>query len=136
MIVNTAYHFMGKKGPAVNPNIWENGVVNYPYTLSGAAAFEPSANRFYIGSGNNVVFTLPLKNFTKITFNIVAGTGAIEQMTVSVVKNGQLVVRTKYLPSAVPSDIVFNIPADQQVDDTQIRVACNSRVYLQSGVMS
>ena len=23
MIVNTAYPFMGKKGPAVNPNIWE-----------------------------------------------------------------------------------------------------------------
>lgn len=136
MIVNTAYPFMGKKGPAVNPNIWENGVVNYPYTGTGAAVFDPAANRFYIGPGNYVTFTLPLKNFSKITFNIVAGTGAIERMTVSVIKNGQVVAYTKYFPSADPKDIVYNIPVDYQENDTQIRINSNGRVYLLSGVMS
>lgn len=77
MIVNTAYPFMGKKGPAVNPNIWENGVVNYPYVLSGAGAqWVPNLNRFTVSSPNDVTFTLPLKKFTKIQFNVAANDGS------------------------------------------------------------
>ena len=39
MIVNTAYPFMIEKKPKANPNLWENGVVNYPYTVTGDAVF-------------------------------------------------------------------------------------------------
>ena len=46
MIVNTAYMYMGEKGPSVNPNIWEGGTVNYPYQVYGYSSFEPDNSRF------------------------------------------------------------------------------------------
>ena len=66
MIVNTAYPFMGKKSPTVNPNIWGDGVVNYQF--SGTANWQPANNRFQFYVGYKLNFVLPLSGFTKLRF--------------------------------------------------------------------
>ena len=134
MIVNTAYPFMGKKGPAVNPNIWENGVVNYPYVLSGFGAhWEQNLNRFAISSPNNVKFTLPLKNFTKIQFNVAANDG-----------NGRLRIYIgsdtstlqEFNVGSSRKTIEYSIPAQYQSDNTEITFsAYRFTIYAYSGVM-
>ena len=134
MIVNTAYPFMGKKGPEVNPNIWENGVVNYPYVLSGAGVqWDPNLNRFIVSSPNDVTFTLPLKKFTKIQFNVSANN-----------KSGILQIyikddadpRQQFDVGFSQKTIEYNIPAKYQSDNTEIILhAARFTIYANSGLM-
>ena len=37
MIVNTAYIYMGNGGAAVNPNLWQDGVSNYPVEFNNSS---------------------------------------------------------------------------------------------------
>lgn len=134
MIVNSAYMYMGKKGPAVNPNIWENGVVNYPYVLSTSGAYwGPNLNRFTITSPNNVTFTLPLKKFTKIQFNVSStdGDGLLQ-----IYIKGDTTTRQEFSVGYNQKTIDYNIPAKYQSDNTEIVfVAARYTIYAHSGTM-
>lgn len=135
MIVNTAYPFMGKKGPAVNPNIWENGVVNYPYVLSGAGAqWVPNLNRFTVSSPNDVTFTLPLKKFTKIQFNVAANDGS--GLLQIYIKGDAAATRQEFNVGYSQKTIEYNIPAKYQSDNTEIVFhAARFTIYAYSGTM-
>lgn len=136
MIVNTAYMYMGKKGPSVNPNIWEGGTVNYPYNTTGYAEFIASENRFVLGGGESLVLTLPLKKFTKITFVANSVGGLTRDSTISVIKNGVEGGKQLFKPSTYPGSVVFNIPAEYQEDNVQVKILAGSNLSLLSGVMS
>lgn len=136
MIVNTAYMYMGKKVPTVNPNIWESGTVNYPYNTSGNASFIASENRFVLGGADSLVFTLPLKKFTKITFSAASLGGLTRDSIISVIKNGLEGGKQLFKPNTFPSPVVFNIPAEYQEDNVQVKILAGSNISLTSGVMS
>ena len=138
MIVNTAYMYMGKKGPSINPNIWEGGTVNYPYQVYGYSSFEPDKSRFNVATESSVSFTLPLKKFTKITFGVQKSTGRQTNLNFSLVKNGVSGGGKSFTISDDTHLIVFDIPAEYQDDDVTVRIKAGSRnsVYLLSGVMS
>ena len=134
MIVNTAYPFMGKKGPAVNPNIWENGVVNYPYEFSSSAAqWYPNLNRFSIPSPVDVTFTLPLKKFTKIQFNVSANdaNGGLR-----IYVKGDTTTIQEFNVGYSQKTVVYNIPAKYQSDNTEIVLRSTLwTIHAYSGVM-
>jgi len=134
MIVNTAYPFMGKKGPTVNPNIWENGVVNYPYVLSGAGAqWVPNLNRFTISSPDDVKFTLPLKKFTKIRFSVAANDG---DGLLQIYIKSDTTTRQEFNVGYSQKTIEYNIPEQYQSDNTEITFrAARFTIYVYSGVM-
>lgn len=136
MIVYPAYIHMGKKAPTINPNIWESGTVNYPYNTSGGASFIASENRFVLAGGDSLIFTLPLKKFTKITFSAVSGGGLVRDSIISVIKNGVESGKQLFKPSTYPGPVVFNIPAEYQADAVQVKILAGSNIYLISGVMS
>ena len=135
MIVNSAYMYMGKKGPAVNPNIWENGVVNYPYDLtSSATQWVPNLNRFTIPSPTDVIFTLPLKKFTKIQFNV-AATGGDGLLQIYV--KSDTTTRQEFNVGYSQKTVEYNIPAKYQSDNTEIVLrAARYTIYAYSGVMA
>ena len=138
MIVNTAYMYMGEKGPSVNPNIWEGGTVNYPYQVYGYSSFEPDNSRFKVAAGESVTFTLPLKKFTKITFVVQAPAGRQGNCSFLLRKNGASGGLQTFIPSTAAQSIVVNIPAEFQDDDVIVSCTAYNRnnLYLLSGVMS
>ena len=138
MIVNTAYMFMGEKGPSVNPNIWEGGTVNYPYQLYGYSRFEPENSRFMVAADDSVTFTLPLKKFTKITFIVQAPSGRQGNCTFWLRKTGANAWYMSFTPSTTAQSIVVNIPAEFQDDNVIVESHSSSmnNLYLLSGVMS
>ena len=137
MIVNTAYMYMGKNGPSVNPNIWEGRTVNYPYQVYGYSRFEPDNSRFMVAADNSVTFTLPLKKFTKITFVVQAPQGRLGNCVFWLRKNGASSSQP-FTPSTTAESKVFIIPAEFQDDDVIVEMQSYSRnnLYLLSGVMS
>ena len=106
MIVNTAYPFMIEKKPEANPNLWENGVVNYPYTVTGDAVFESKKNRFRITSDNAVRITIPVKGFSKIKIRANA-TYAGAYIKFSIPRNQNEITVSL---SSSEKEIVYNIP--------------------------
>lgn len=136
MIVNPAYIHMGEKAPAVNPNVWEVGKVNYPYGASANVEFQSSQGKFIArGVGQAITFTLPLKEFTKLTINAVGVAGDIHFSVqvfgdASTVKNSPTILNT-------PVNFVYNIPAAYQKDDVRITLrVINGTAQFNSMVMS
>ena len=119
MIVNPDYIHMGEIAPAANPNVWEVGKVNYPYTASASAEFRSTLGIFVaFGSNQTIIFTLPLKKFTKLTINAVGTTSDI-QYSVQVF-NDASTVKTSPVIKFSPVDFVYNIPAAYRKDDVRI----------------
>ena len=134
MIVNTAYPFMGKNGPAINPNIWENGVVNYPY--SGNAQFQAQDNRFYFYAGYREYFTLPLKNFTKIVFSV-RGSGSSNCLATIYIDGDATATKKEYTFGLSDRNIEYEIPESHRNDNTVVVFyATRSAQYVNAGVMS
>lgn len=118
MIVYPDYiHFKKEPIPTANPNVWENGVVNYPYTTSPGARFEKAQNRFYMTLNQYAIFTLPLKGFKKITIRA-EGTSTGRSVSIKVLN----VPATEKTFSGFyhAQDFTYDIPADYQKDDVQI----------------
>ena len=68
MIVNTAYIYMGNGGTPVNPNLWQDGVSNYPVELTNSSI---SADGLLLKSSTATKSTatfseLQLTNFTNL----------------------------------------------------------------------
>ena len=121
MIVNPSYIYMGDSKPTINPVIFENGIVNYPYTLtSGSAKWEPQFNKFYISEGGSVTFTLPLKKIKSITFT---AERLYSTANVSISIPGAAGTTQTY--SVFDRiNIVYNVPDRWQLNDTKIQVKC------------
>ena len=73
MIVNTAYIYMGVGGGGggggetpVNPNLWQDGIANYPVELTDAAISSAGLN-FISKPGAATFSELPLTYFNKLT---------------------------------------------------------------------
>lgn len=134
MIVNVAYPFMGEKGPAVNPNIWGNGVVNYPYTFSGSGAtWDKYYNRFTLHSPNDVTFTLPLKTFTKIQFNVATSDGS---GVIRIYVKGDTTTLQTFNVGTSAQNIEYNIPPKYRTDNVEIVLhAYRYTTYAYAGVM-
>ena len=137
MIVNTAYMYMGKTTPKTL-NIWEGGVVNYPYRIFSSTSqskFIANENKFYVYRDDTVRFTLPLTNFTKITFEVYSGAGtAYGSVTIG---NKKSDFRTPGAPTV--GTFVFDIPAEYQKDNVLVDIRCTaggSGMYVVSGVIS
>lgn len=80
MIVNTAYPFMGEKGPSVNPYLWQDGVSNYPVQFTRANI---SIEGLKINSnGGSATFSeMTLTKFTSLT---ITGEGSANMGSVAV----------------------------------------------------
>lgn len=121
MIVNTAYPFMIEKKPAANPNLWENGVVNYPYTVTGDAVFQSASNRFHLKSNTAVRITIPVKGFSKIKIRA-TGSYAGAALKVSIPRNQN---EMSISLSSSEKEIVYNIPDSvKNLADAELQMLC------------
>ena len=68
MIVNTAYIYMGG-GAAVNPNLFQDGVSNYPVVFTNGSSI--SSEGVILKSRGSATFSeLPLTDFNSLTLSV------------------------------------------------------------------
>ena len=133
MIVNTAYIYMGVGGgtPA-NPNLWQDGVSNYPVTLTDA---EISSGGLILKRNGAATFSeLPLTGFNNLTISLTPNSNT--QMFGAVVKikfinsAGEL-LGTETADFGRPSgespvNKTVNIPSSAKIQSAKISITNNS----------
>lgn len=131
MIVNPAYIYMAEKIEPTNPIIWDGCPVNYTYRTSNAD-FISISNRFDIRAQGYVDFTLPLKGYTKVSFQV-AGVG---DFTIGVA-NAPETTKTYTLENGPVLTHVFDIPTAHRKNGVAIRIKNSNQgiCYAYSGKM-
>ena len=141
MIVNPSYIYAGPEIAPADPNVFVNGVVSVPYSLSGGAAYQDATKRFAIPSSGFVKFTIPAKSYknVKITMNrsYYGSSGTTAAITFAAKTGDSTVVnRTVYDPK---SDHNIPIPENFQINDLDLTIQCatsGSTLYLYEIVLS
>lgn len=122
MIVYPAYIYMTEKIEPTNPVIWSGGTVNYPYKTTNADFI---SNRFNIRAQGYVDFTLPLKGYTKVSFQV-SGSGAF---TIGVATAPET-TKTYTLESGPIPTLVYDIPTGYRKNGVVIRIKNNTNQYI------
>ena len=69
MIVNTAYIYMGSGGAPVNPNLWQDGVSNYPVVFTKGSSISANGLALPKDGGAATFSELQLTGFNSLTIN-------------------------------------------------------------------
>lgn len=126
MIVNTAYIYMGG-GAAVNPNLWQDGVSNYPVEFTDSSI--SSEGLLLSGRGNATFSELPLAGFNSLILygssNVFNGSTSctIEFFNSTGQSLGTEMVK---FSKSVESKTV-NIPSAAKIENAKIKMTNNAR---------
>lgn len=118
MIVYPAYIYLSKeKETPANPNLWENGVINYPVVKSPNATFIPQQNIFHMTYKQYVIFTLPLKQFSKLTIRA-RGDSNGYQLSVKIFNESS--TEKLFQLGVLDQNYVYDIPESYRKNDVQV----------------
>ena len=143
MIVNTAYIYMGSGGgggtPA-NPNLWQDGVANYPVEFTNNSSIKPKyMNLTYTGSAT--FSELPLTGFNSLTISKY-GDGFIPNIPIKIEffnGSGQLLGTETVTFAYSTTTQSVNIPSAAKIQNAKIRMTnenSNRIINLSSAVLS
>ena len=142
MIVNTAYIYMGSGGggePA-NPNLWQDGVANYPVTFTKNSSI--SSDGVLLAEGGSATFSeLQLTGYNSLTISRVTGPFAAPiDITIEFLNSeGHLLGKeTAAFTSNMKSQTV-NLPGSAKIQNAKIRMKNTSKlipVTLSSALLS
>ena len=149
MIVNTAYIYMGVGGggggtPA-NPNLWQDGVANYPVEFTKNSSIKPK----YLSliSGGSATFSeLLLTGFNSLTITVYQGGNTYFNIPIKIEffnSSGQLLgtetATFTYSSSSTPQPQTVNIPSAAKIQNAKIRMTnenSTKNINLSSAVLS
>lgn len=117
MIVYPDYILLSKKEEPANPNLWGNGVINYPVVQSQNAKFIPQQNIFYMPYRQYVIFTLPLKQFSKLTIRA-RGDSNGYQLSVKIFNDNP--TEKLFQLGTMEQNYVYDIPEQYRKNDVQV----------------
>ena len=144
MIVNTAYIYMGSGGggggtPA-NPNLWQDGVANYPVEFTKNSSIKPK----YLSliSGGSATFSeLLLTGFNSLTISKY-GDGFIPNIPIKIEffnSSGQLLGTETVTFAYSTTTQSVNIPSAAKIQNAKIRMTnenSSKNINLSSAVLS
>lgn len=145
MIVNTAYIYMGAGGGGgtpVNPNLWQDGVANYPVEFTNSSISSDGLN-LKKSTGVATFSELQLTGFNSLTISpppnpvFVDIPIVIEFFNSAGQKLGTETVTFKFGEGAQPQTV--NIPSSAKIQNAKIRIKNNSRnasITLSSALLS
>lgn len=146
MIVNTAYIYMGIGGGGgggdtpVNPNLWQDGVANYPVTFTTHSSI--SSDGVLLANGGSATFSeLQLTDYNSLTISrVLGGFAAPVDIKIEFLNGeGQLLGKetAAFKNSMEPQTV--NIPGSAKIQNAKIRMTNTSKmspVTLSSAVLS
>ena len=142
MIVNTAYIYMGSGGggePA-NPNLWQDGVSNYPVTFTQHSSI--SSDGLLLAEAGSATFSeLQLTGYNSLTISRVTAAFAYPvDITVEFLNSeGNLLGKETAAFKADTKPQTVNIPGSAKIQNAKIRMKNASKTFpvtLSSAVLS
>ena len=126
MIVNTAYIYMGSGGggtPA-NPNLWQDGVANYPVVFTNSSITADGLN-FVTRPGDATFSELPLTYFNRLTLSgRMTNSGASKAKIKIEFYSGDNVLiettTTEFLRSE--KSVAVDIPSSAKIQNAKIKI--------------
>ena len=127
MIVNTAYIYMGSGGgggePA-NPNLWQNGVSNYPVELTNSS-ITAAGLTFITGLGDATFSELPLTHFNRLTLTgrITSGPSRTSEISIEFYSSDNVLIgtTTAKFPKSETS-VAVDIPSSAKIQNAKIKI--------------
>jgi len=127
MIVNTAYIYMGG-GAAVNPNLWQDGVSNYPAALN-KSKITTDGLVFTNAAGTAIFSDLTLTHFNSLKLSGRAtGPTITAKVTIDVEFRGaddNLLGSSTATFSRSGETVSLTIPSSAKVSNAKIKIAKN-----------
>lgn len=123
MIVNTAYIYMGSGGAVVYPNLWQDGVANYPVEFTNSSI--SSDGLILPSNGSAATFSeLPLSDFNSLTLT---GNASPAFRTTKIVieffnSAGQSLGKETMSFSTSYKTLTVNIPSSAKLKDAKIKI--------------
>ena len=140
MIVNTAYIYMGSGGAQVNPNLWQDGVANYPVEFTKNSSIKP--RYLSLISGGSATFSeLLLTGFNSLTISKY-GDGFIPNIPIKIEffnSSGQLLGTETVTFTYSTTTQSVNIPSAAKIQNAKIRMTnenSSKNINLSSAVLS
>lgn len=139
MIVNTAYIYMGVGGgggggggtPA-NPNLWQDGVSNYPVAFTKGSSISADGLKLPKNSGAATFSELQLTGFNSLTISV--NTRVVIDIPIKIEflnSAGQLLgtetVTFKGSQSGTPAPQTVNIPSSAKIQNAKISMTNTSK---------
>ena len=127
MIVNTAYIYMGSGGgggePA-NPNLWQNGVSNYPVEFTNSS-IKPDGLKFITKQGDATFSELPLTYFNRFTLTgrITSGPTRTTEIGIEFYSSDNVLIgtTTAEFPKSEKS-VTVDIPSSAKIQNAKIKI--------------
>ena len=154
MIVNTAYIYMGVGGggggggggdtPA-NPNLWQDGVANYPVEFTNNSSISSEYLDLTRGGGSAAFSELLLTDFNNLTITVYQGGNMYSNIVIKfefLNSSGQLLgtetAKFTYGPTFTTPPKTVNIPSAAKIQNAKIRMKNSSSkdVKFASAVLS
>lgn len=149
MIVNTAYIYMGVGGGGgggggdtpVNPNLWQDGVSNYPVTFTKESSISSDGVLLTRNEGSATFSELQLTGYNSLTLSRVIGSIAapINIKIEFLNSEGQLLGKATAAFKDDTQPKTVNIPGSAKIQNAKIRMTNTSRtlpVTLSSALLS
>ena len=145
MIVNTAYIYMGSGGGGTqaNPDLWKDGVSNYPVVFTNSSISASGLN-FTSKQGDATFSELPLKYFDGLTLlGSATGPGITAKVEISIefysVNNVLIGTRSATFAKSRNS-VAVDIPSSAKMQNAKIKITkaatYNYTLTLSSAVLS
>ena len=149
MIVNTAYIYMGVGGggggggtPA-NPNLWQDGVSNYPVVFTGDGSISSGGLNFILTPGDATFSELPLKSFNSLTLSgrtTAQGLNPKVEISIEFYSDDNVLIGTRSATfSKSGNSVTVDIPSSAKIQNAKIKIKKAAYGYpstLSSAVLS
>lgn len=141
MIVNTAYIYMGG-GAAVNPNLWQDGVANYPVEFTKDSSISSNGLKLTSKGGTATFSELPLTGFNSLTISKFEGSLIFTEIKFTIEffnSAGQLLGTETAAFSPQVNTNTVNIPGSAKIQKAKIRMtntSNNSAITMASALLS
>ena len=128
MFVYPAYIYMSNGGTPANPNLWQDGVSNYPATLD-KSNITTAGLVFTTNAGTAIFSDLPLTHFNSLKLSgHTAGAGMSAKVSVEIEfrdSNDTLLGNASATFSKSGDSVSMNIPTSAKVPNAKIKIAKN-----------
>ena len=124
MIVNTAYIYMGG-GAAVNPNLWQDGVSNYPVEFNNSS-ISSEGLKFTSAPGSAIFSELPLTHFNSLTLTgrrISGGSQADVDISINFYSSDNMLIgATTATFKKSGNSVAVDIPSSAKIQNAKIKI--------------
>ena len=142
MIVNTAYIYMGNGGAPVNPNLWQDGVSNYPVVFTNNSSISSNGLSLTKDGGSATFSELRLTDFNSLTISRDPDAMLFANLNITIEffnSSGQLLgTETATFSRSVVTQTV-NIPSAAKIQNAKIAMTNtwkNNPITLVSALLS